>query len=66
MNNIKNKEMFLMMRNIFYGGEFSHWLADKEIPWGAYKEYEEAKEFFEKETGFSCSEAEKMRDMQDD
>jgi hypothetical protein len=56
-NNIKNMPMFLAMRDIFYGGEFSYWLNKQpDIPWAAMKEYIEAMEYFEKETGFSVNE----------
>lgn len=47
--------MFLAMRDIFYGGEFRHWLRKQDMPWAAAKEYEEAREFFELQTGFDCS-----------
>lgn len=45
-------KMFLAMRDVFYGGEFSHWLNQQELPVAALKEYEEAYEFFCEETGF--------------
>lgn len=48
--------MFLAMRNIFYGGEFSHWLKGKEMPLAAFKEFEEAEAFFREETGFDETE----------
>ncbi|CAN5950745.1 unnamed protein product [Sphagnum jensenii] len=51
---MKNKSMFLAMRDIFYGGEFASWLKEKEMPLAAMKEYEEAMKFFEQETGFDC------------
>lgn len=49
---IDPKKMFLAMRDIFYGGEFSHWLEDKEMPMGAMKEYKGAYEYFCSVTGF--------------
>ena len=51
---IKNKEMFLAMRDLFYGGEFSYWLSNQKIPYSAWKEYEDAMRFFEEETCFDC------------
>ncbi len=50
---MKNEEMFLAMRNIFYGGEFSHWLEDQLMPLAALKEFIEAKDYFYKATGFT-------------
>ena len=57
MNEIKNKEMFLAMRDIFYGGEFSHWLNKQKMPFAAAKEYEEAMRYFEKQTEFDVEQA---------
>lgn len=56
MEDIKNMEMFLAMRDIFYGGEFAYWLEQQSIPMGACKEYQEALEYFEKQTGFYIEE----------
>lgn len=54
---IKNIEMFLAMRDIFYGGEFSNWLENQKfIPMAAMKEYEEAYDFFKKQTNFNPEE----------
>lgn len=51
---ITNMKMFLAMRDIFYGGEFSHWLTRQgNIPWAAMKEYHEAYEYFKEQTGFN-------------
>ncbi len=49
---IKNMKMFLAMRDLFYGGEFAHWISQQEVPLGAWKEYGEAWEYFSEETGF--------------
>ncbi|MEO7173586.1 hypothetical protein, partial [Flavobacterium sp.] len=49
----EKRAMFLAMRNIFYGGEFSEWLIGKSMPVAAMKEYEEAEQFFYEETGFT-------------
>jgi hypothetical protein len=48
----ENRDMFLAMRNIFYGGEFSAWLEGKPMPWAAMKEWQEAEDYFCKQTGF--------------
>ena len=49
---IKNKELFMAMRNIFYGGEFSTWLNKQTMPMAALKEFEEAEDYFIRETNF--------------
>ncbi len=36
------------MGYLFGGGEFPEWLSNQEVPMGAIKEYEEAKEWFDK------------------
>ena len=46
------------MRDIFYGGEFAHWLEKQEnVPYAALKEWNEASNFFSEETGFNVNEA---------
>ncbi len=58
---IKNMSMFLAMRNLFFGGEFSAWIVDKSMPVAAMKEFEEAEEFFCNETGFDTLTGEEFR-----
>ena len=44
----KIAEAYSAMAYLFDGGEFSYWLNEQEIPLAAIKEYEEAKEWFDK------------------
>ena len=50
--NAEQMKMFLAMKNLFWGGEFSYWLSQQPIPFAAAREYDEAFEFFQKTTGF--------------
>ena len=56
MKKIIPKSMFLAMRDIFYGGEFSEWLNEQEMPAAALKEFEEAEQFFLDAIGCEYSE----------
>lgn len=47
---LNKQSLFLRMRNLFHGGEFSHWMQDKEMPMAAMKEYDEALEYFDEVT----------------
>jgi cupin superfamily acireductone dioxygenase involved in methionine salvage len=63
MSDIKNKEMFSAMRDIFFGGEFAHWLDKQEnIPYAALREFQEAEEYFCAQTGFDIDAAYKEYD----
>jgi len=44
----KIAEIYSAMGYLFNGGEFPDWLNEQEIPLGAIKEYEEAKQWFDK------------------
>jgi len=43
----KIAEIYSAMGYLFNGGEFPDWLNEQEIPLGAIKEYEEAKQWFD-------------------
>lgn len=46
---ININDAFSAMAYIFNGGEFVYWLNEQEITLGAWKEYEEARDYFNKE-----------------
>ncbi len=52
MNKLTKEEIVELIKSqmgyLFNGGEFPYWLDNTECPFGAYKEYQEAKDAFER------------------